>query len=292
MIISVSRRSDIPALYSDWFFARLRAGSVLTRNPFNPRQATRVGLDPTNVDGLVFWSRNPAPMLSRLDALAGYAYYFHYTITAYGAEIEPACDTFRHLADAVGAECVIWRYDPIILTPKYNEDYHLKSFSRLAAILKGYTRKSIISFVTPYKKTLRNMAGFRLSAPDDARRRQLAGNLAAIAHDNGLRLLACCEPLDLKDQGISPSRCIDAGLLGQIAGRPFAAIPAKGQRPGCTCNHSIDIGAYNTCTHGCRYCYANASPELAQKNARRHDPGSETLLGDIDQAPDSQLRIF
>ena len=276
MLVSVSRRTDIPAFYSDWFFARLAAGEAYVRNPFNARQLRRVSLRPADVDGLVFWTRNAAPMLGRLELLSAYPYYFMITITGYGPELElrtppvaQAVASFRRLAELIGPERTIWRYDPIILDAGHDAAWHLANFERLAAALSGATRKCILSFVTLYAKTQRNLPG--LSELDPARKRELALRLKDLAAARGIELAACCA--SELDDILTPAGCVDARLLGVTAARE------RHQRPGCTCAQSVDLGCYDSCRHGCRYCYANASPNLALKRAREHDPASPLLLG-------------
>ncbi|OPZ59254.1 MAG: hypothetical protein BWY87_01096 [Deltaproteobacteria bacterium ADurb.Bin510] len=276
MIVSVSRRTDIPALYSDWFFGRLEAGEAHVRNPFNARQLRRVSLRPPDVDGFVFWTRNPAPMLPRLASLAAYRYYFLITITGYGPDLElrsppvaQAVDNFKRLAEQLGPERAIWRYDPIILDEHYDAAWHRANFARLAERLTGATAKCILSFVTLYAKTRRNLPG--LAEAGLAAKRELAAGLKELAAARGIALTACCAS-DLSEV-LPPAGCIDADLLGVTAARD------RHQRPGCTCACSVDLGCYDSCTHGCRYCYANASPALALKRAAEHDPASPLLLG-------------
>ncbi len=289
MIISASRRSDIPAFYHEWFCNRLKAGEVLVRNPFNARQVRRVSLSPDVVDGIVFWTRNPEPMLDRLDILRPYAYYFNFTITGYGSDLEPithnkdrAADSFRRLADRIGPERVIWRYDPIILTEKYNVEFHLEQHGKLAAQLEGYTEQCIISFLTMYQKCRRNLAGFDVQLPDAELKRRLVRELS-----KEIPIMTCCEELDL--EGVGHASCVDAGRLSRIAGAPLSVPKDRGQRKGCGCAASIDIGAYNCCSHACRYCYANTSPAAAER--AEHNPGSPLLLGHLqadDQVTDAR----
>ncbi len=165
MILSVSRRTDIPNYYSEWFFNRIKEGFVYVRNPMNARQVSKIDITPKVVDCIVFWTKNPEPMLSRLDELALYDYYFQFTLTGYGKDME--CNVphkkekmipiFQELSKRIGMKKVIWRYDPVIFTKKYTPEYHLKAFEQIAAALKGYTAKSVISFVDMYAKNKKNM---------------------------------------------------------------------------------------------------------------------------------------
>lgn len=289
MIISASRRTDIPAYFADWFFNRLEAGFVLVRNPMNPHQVSRVALTPDVVDGFVFWTKNPAPMLGRLGALRNYPFYFQFTLTAYGRDVEPGLPgkgealvpTFVRLAEVIGPERVIWRYDPIFLSETYTADYHLRWFEQLTRRLSPYTRRCTISFLDFYRGTEKRMAGLKLLPFPAEAQGALARRLAEIAHGYGLAVDTCAEAMDLSACGIGHAHCIDGALLSRLGGVPLAASPDKNQRPACGCAESIDIGAYNTCRNGCRYCYANYTPAAIAANAARHDPRSPMLIGKV-----------
>jgi hypothetical protein len=288
MIISASRRTDIPAFYSSWLLNRLRAGSVWVRNPFNPNQVSQIVLDPRTVDGIVFWTKNPAPMLPQLAEIdrLGYHYYFQFTVTPYSQDLEPnvpakaeVIATFRHLAQRLGPERVLWRFDPMILTPTCTATDHLQRFESLAAQLHGSTRCCTISFLTLYAKCQRNLRGIELLLPKEIAKRRLVEQLSAIARKYDIKLYACCDPLLQEQGGMAAARCIDDQVLAQILGQSLRVKKAAGQRPGCGCVVSIDIGAYNTCPHGCRYCYANVNAQVAASNYGAHDPDSPLLTG-------------
>jgi len=243
MIISASRRTDIPAFYWEWFQKRLQEQYVLVRNPLNLHQVSRISLRPEVVDGLVFWTKNPEPMLKQLSVLDAYAYYFQFTLNAYAADVEAALpplavriEIFRQLAQKIGAERMIWRYDPILLSARYDLQYHAAVFEELAAQLAGSTKKCIISFLDYYPKI-----------------------------KAGLQLETCAEAIELADLGIGHASCIDAELLGRVGGCRLDTVKDKNQRGECGCAASIDIGAYNTCLHGCIYCYANDSRRQLQQ---------------------------
>lgn len=287
MIISASRRTDIPAYYAKWFFNRLEAGYVLTRNPVNPHQISRVSLRPDVVDAIVFWTKNPLPMLDALPLLHDYMYYFQFTLTAYGPDVEPqipdkdACliPAFQRLAQTIGPDRVVWRYDPIFLSEVYTPAYHLRRFAEFAARLHPYTRKCTISFLDQYRNTAKNMAGLRLRAFPPAEQWALAKELVQIAHRYGLEMDTCAEELELAPYGVQHARCIDDRLLTRLLHCPLAITKDKNQRLACGCVESIDIGAYHTCPGGCRYCYANDGPGAALCNAAAHDPSSPLLFG-------------
>ncbi len=288
MIISASRRTDIPALYAQWFFQRLREGFVYVRNPRNPRQLSRISLAPVVVDGIVFWTKNPQPMLARLRELGDYAYYFQYTLTPYGREMEPNLPdkieiirTFQRLSEQIGAERVIWRYDPILVSAAYPREEHLRQFARMAKSLTGYTDKVIISFLdTDYRNVRRNAAALAAQTLPPEERRTLAGELAQIARGCGMEMSACAEAADYSGCGIAPAHCVDAALLEKLLGCRLHVNKDSGQRPACGCAQSVDIGQYNTCGHGCRYCYANYNAGEIATNRQKHDPASPVLIGE------------
>ncbi len=284
MILSASRRTDIPAFYSRWFFQRLREGYVLVRNPAAPRRISRISLRPEEVDGIVFWTKNPSPMLDRLDLLKDYAYYFQFTLTAYGREVEAGLPSknrvilpaFQRLADKLGPRGVIWRYDPIFLSPTYTFDYHLRAFERLARRLAPFTRRCTISFLDYYRDTAQKMAGLKPAPFPPPLQRQLAARQAEIAQSQGLAQDTCAEAMDLQELGIGHARCVDARLLGELLGCTLEAGKDKNPRPACGCAESVAIGAYGSCPGGCRYCYAGPCTAAAA-----HDPASPLLLGQV-----------
>ena len=265
MIISASRRTDIPALYSEWLENRLREGFVLTRNPRNHRQVSRILLTPEKVDGIVLWTKNPAPMLDRLSVLEDYAYYFQFTLTPYGKEVEPGfpdkdgvmIPLFQKLSRSIGRERVIWRYDPIFFGRIHTAAWHLERFHEMAARLSGYTEECVISFLDYYRNTEKQMTGLGLTELPQEEKAVFLRKLVQASASYGIQLRACAEDASLEALGVQPSRCIDAFRLERIGGRPVTAGKDKNQRSLCGCAASIDIGSYNTCTHGCRYCYAN-----------------------------------
>lgn len=289
MILSVSRRTDIPNYYSDWFFNRIRAGFLYVRNPLNPRQVSRIPLSPELVDCIVFWTKNPEPMLSRLDELAAWHYYFQFTLTGYGRDIEPGVPhkktamipIFQELSRRIGRKRVVWRYDPILFTRKYTPEYHLRAFEQIAGELQGCTSRCVISFVDIYTKNSKNMRAlqaFSLTGNDLA---AFAGELAALAHRYHLQITACAEAADLSPYGIGRSSCIDRGLIEELTGYKIKANQDKNQRNECGCIESIETGTYNTCKNGCLYCYANHSRESVIHNCRRYDADSPLLCGVI-----------
>lgn len=293
MIISASRRTDIPAWNGEWMLRRLQEGVVMTRNPMNPRQVRRVDLSPQTVDCIVFWSKNPAPFFAGLDAVdtMGYPYYFQFSLTPYGQEMErylppkeKLAGDFCRLAQRLGPRRVVWRYDPIIVSAAYPAQWHLEAFYRMSRALRGYTDTCVISFVDLYEKTRKNTGSLVPGEVPIDVRQQLAKQFAQMAAQAGMRLCACCEE-DLRACGVHKSACIDAQRVEEISGRPLApglkTGEKGGQRPGCGCAQSVDIGAYHTCQNGCVYCYATSSQQRARRSFAMHDPSSPLLIGQL-----------
>lgn len=289
MIISASRRTDIPSCYSDWFFARLKEGYVCTRNPMNYHQVSRISLSEDVVDGIVFWTKNPTPMLDKLPFLTDYPYYFQFTLNAYGKDMEAGIPskndvivpTFQKLSRIIGAERVIWRYDPIILTPTYTVEYHIHYFEKLAKQLSGYTNTCVISFVDMYRHLGSISRSMQFLPLGTEAIYELAGRFGDIAHKCDLALETCSEAIDLSMFGIGHGHCIDGELLERIIGHPLSLSKDKNQREECGCMASIDIGMYDSCANGCKYCYANHSLSTVRKNIRSHDLCSPLLYGSI-----------
>lgn len=289
MIVSASYRTDIPAFYGDWFRARLRAGFADVRNPYGGA-TYRVALDPAAVDGFVFWTRNAGPFRAQLDELAAAAIPFvvQFTITGYpraldAAVIEPAkaVEQIRAIAEAYGPRVAVWRYDPVIDTSLTPAAFHRRNFAALARDLAGAVDEVTVSVAQIYRKTRRNLAaaaaahGFTWTDPELQEKRALVADLAAMASDHGMDFTVCAQP-ELVSDAAAPARCIDTVRLSAVAGRPIAARE-RGNRPGCLCAESRDIGAYDTCPHGCVYCYAVSDRRRARANFKSHLPESERL---------------
>ena len=276
----------------------------MVRNPINFRQISRIKLTPDVVDGIVLWTKNPGPMIERLDELKDYMYYFQFTLTSYGKDVEPnlpqkntdLLDTFKKLSQIVGADRIIWRYDPILLNEKYSYDYHLRAFRKIAEELHRHTRKVTISFIdTDYKGLKSNIGELRLiDFPLDLQRKLSAG-LAIIAHEFGLAIDTCAEKADLSEFGIEQARCIDDRLFSKLLSGALDVEKDKNQRLECGCISSIDIGMYNTCENGCLYCYANYSKGTVAGNRAKHNPLSPILFGEVgtdDKVTDRSIKTY
>jgi hypothetical protein len=296
MIISASRRTDIPALYPEWFISRIREGYALVQNPFNARMFSRIELSSAGVDAIVFWTRNARPMLKYLGELdaAGHRYYFQYTLTGYPPVLEPhllsptdAIEAFRELSRAVGPEKVVWRFDPIVVSDVTPEEWICNNFDALAGELHGFTKDVVISFADFYAKVARSLrrttdaTGIRFYDVhgDPEMLLRVASRLARIAHGRSMRISACAEGLDLTGIGIERGKCVSDELISSIFGIAVTGEKDKNQRKACRCVESKDIGRYDTCIHGCVYCYANRGGEACFRNHAAHDPAGPSLVG-------------
>ncbi len=289
MILSVSRRTDIPAFYWEWFLNRVQAGFVDVRNPMNIHRVSRIDIRPEVVDCIVFWTKNAGNIIPHLDQLKDYKYYFQYTINPYNKLIEEnvplkkyVVENFRLLSEIIGPNRVIWRYDPILLTDMIDVDYHLRYFEELAKRLKGHTNRCVISFVDLYKKTVSNTRELIMKEPTDMEMHFLAHNLSSIAKDYGMEIVSCSESIDLDFDGVRHGCCIDRNLIEEIVGYKIDVKKDKNQRKECGCVESVDLGAYNTCLHACKYCYANFNNMKVQTLSKKHNPLSTLLVGDLD----------
>ena len=284
MIINTGQRTDIPAFYAPWFANRLREGFVCVRNPYNPQQVSRYRLDPSVVDVIGFCTKNPEPMFPYMDLLRDYGQYWFVTITPYGRDIEPnvpdkhhLLDVFCRLSDTVGVNAIGWRYDPIFLSERYTADYHLRAFEQIASALDGYTKTAVISFIDLYPKVRRNFPEVR-EVPGEARL-TLGKEMIRLAQAHGMVLKPCAEGDDLAAYGADCGGCMRISDYEYAIGKRLVVPKRKGARAQCACYLACDIGAYNTCKHLCKYCYANAEVSNVLSQSRLHDPNSPFLIG-------------
>lgn len=293
MIISASRRTDIPAFYAQWMVNRLREGYCTVANPFDPKQVSRISLRPEDVDAIVFWTRNPRPLMSYLDELddRGYRYYFQFTLLGYPRQIDPrspavetAVDAFRELAQRLGPRRVIWRYDPIVFSGITPPAFHLENFQRLAESLRGHTLRVVVSIVDMYRKIQARLkklegtpAAFGPCNPDEFG--PLMRGLAKLAGLSGMEIVSCAEEVDLRPYGIQPGKCVDDRIIADALGVDVPSVKDPSQRKACGCVVSRDIGMYESCLFGCQYCYATKNFDRARENFDLHDPKSPSLLG-------------
>ncbi len=312
MILFASGRTDIPAFYAPWFMRRLREGFVDVRNPYDQTQVTRYEITTNKVDCIVFCSKNPEPMLQYLAELRriGLGIYFFVTITPYEEDIESnvvpvshVVKVFHKLSDQLGRQCVCWRYDPILVNEHYTIDFHKDAFAAICSKIEGATDRCIISFIDLYRKTIRQLPHAREVTEQE--QCEIATSLSKIAAQHHIKIESCAEKCDLSSYGVARGACVTRCIIEEAIGHPLLerGIGIQTLRSHCNCLPMRDIGAYNSCPHLCRYCYANDDPRLVRANIATHSPFSTMLLGELqpgdhlhlaDQKSyrDHELRLF
>lgn len=291
MIISASRRTDIPAFYSKWFFNRIKEQYVLVPNPYNPKMISKISLKPDVVDCIVFWTKNPVPMLDKLDQLRDYHYYFQFTLNPYGRDIEnnlPSMQEkigiFKRLSDKIGKEKVIWRYDPILTNKKYDVAFHREAFAEIAEGLKDHTEKCMLGFIDHYRHIKSTVACLDINPLEADEIENMALSFKQTIDQYPIELDTCTIKVDLTHLGIPGGLCVDKKLIERITGYYISAKKDKNQRDICNCIESIDIGTYESCLNGCVYCYAIKGNYLtAKSNMGKHDPASPLLIGHVSE---------
>lgn len=301
MIISASRRTDIPAFYGEWFHNRIKAGYFYRISPYNPSQVKGFSLLPEDVDAFVFWTKNPRPFFKRLGLIdeIGYNYLFLYTLNDYPPVLEPRVPSiserlraFKELSAKIGPKRVVWRYDPIILSSLTPLEYHLQKITKLASELSGYTKRMVISFLDFYGKVrkrldrLSNATGIRfedwLAIENSESLAVLIAQIAAIARDNGIQVFTCSEAIDLEKYGVFQGSCIDGNLINKAFGLDKQWRKDPFQRKDCRCVASVDMGVYDTCKFQCVYCYASNSAGAVRETIKNHYPDSPALIGNYE----------
>lgn len=284
MILFASGRTDIPAFYSNWFINRVEAGFVDVRNPFNQKLVSRIYF--SDVDLIMFCSKNPLPMINKLDILK-LPVLFYVTITPYGKDVEPNIPDKRLIIDGVkklslvlGIDNVVVRYDPIFLSDKYNVDYHIKAFDKLCKNLNGYVNKIIVSFMDEYKnvRSNKNILKYRAFTREDYKK--IGEAFSRSAMDNGMSVQTCFEDEDLTEYGFVKGECLSHELAYILTGKKFKSSNVRKEKK-CECVQMVDIGDYNSCMHMCKYCYANYDEKAVSSNFERHDDNSSLLIGSI-----------
>jgi len=312
MIISASRRTDIPAFYTKWFINRIQMGYCTVPNPFNKNQVSHISLKPEDVDIIVFWSRNPAPLIPHLEELdrRGYKYYFQFTVMnnprfldRKSPPLASSIKVFQKLADRVGSERVIWRYDPIVLSKTTDIDFHVKSYKEIAALLSGYTYRSVISIMDGYAKNNKRLREiedtYNLRILNIASSQHLLDkllpSLSEIACSNGMEIFSCAEAMDFSCYGILPGKCIDDEYIEKVFNLSVSHKKDVSQREACGCVVSKDIGMYDSCLFGCQYCYATTDFKKSRENYKKHDFCSPSLIDRHevkDESQQKQLNLF
>ena len=288
MILSTGQRTDIPAFYAEWFANRLKAGEVYVRSPYQEHTVYRYTLDPSVVDCIGFCTKNPEPMFPYMNLLQEYGQFWYVTITPYGNDLEPRVpdkhhmlEVFKTLSGYVGIPAIGWRYDPILLTEKYTPEYHLRAFQTMAEALEGYTDNVVISFVDRYQKVRRNFP--ELKDVPHAVQRDIGVEIVSIAHEHGMIVRPCAEGDWLEPYGADCSGCMTIPMFERAIGEHLDVPHQTKGRKECACFLSNDIGAYDTCPHLCKYCYANNDPKRVAENNRAHDPESPFLVGNFEE---------
>ena len=284
MIINTGCRTDIPAFYSKWLINRIREGYVMVRNPYNPSQVTKYSLSPDVVDCLAFCTKNPEPILKYLDELDIYRQFWFVTITPYGKDIEPnvpdkekVIDSFKKLSKHVGIDSIFWRYDPIFINDEFSVLKHIEAFEKFAKELKGYTKDCTISFLDLYEKVKRNAPDIK--PPSKEEQIEIAKAFVKIGKENGMVIHGCSEGIFLSKYGVDCKGCMSKEIVEKSIGESLKPPKRKNIREGCNCLMGNDIGAYDSCGHLCKYCYANSNKALVRENMKRHIETSPFLIG-------------
>lgn len=284
MILFASGRTDIPAFYSNWFINRVKAGFVDVRNPFNQNLVSRINF--SDVDLIMFCSKNPLPMIDKLKMLK-VPVLFHVTITPYSKDVEPNIPDKRLIIEGVkklslvlGIDNVVLRYDPIFLSDKYNVDYHIRAFDKLCKNLNGYVNKIIVSFMDEYKnvRSNKNILKYRAFTREDYKK--IGEAFSKSAMDNGMSVQTCFEDEDLTEYGFVKGECLSHELAYILTGKKFKSSNLRKEKK-CECVQMVDIGDYNSCMHMCKYCYANYDEKAVSSNFERHDDNSSLLICSI-----------
>ena len=286
MILNTGLRTDIPGFFSEWFYNRIEEGFVYVRNPYVKNQIYSYRLDPELIDCIIFCTKNPKPMFENLEKIDKFNQYWHITITPYEKEIEPnippmndVLESFKYLSKKLGKENVTLRYDPIFINEKYTLEKHIESFEYIANSLSDYTTEAIISFIDLYEKTKRNFPKAREVTKDE--RLKLGKEFAQIGKKNNITIKTCVEGTELDKFGIDSSGCMTKEVIERAINKNLNIPKQKARNGECYCLLNNDIGEYNTCDHGCLYCYANSNKRLVKRNLKLHDPKSPILIGEI-----------
>ena len=286
MILNTGLRTDIPGFFSEWFYNRIEDGFVYVRNPYAKNQIYSYRLDPELIDCIIFCTKNPKPMFENLEKIDKFNQYWHITITPYEKEIEPnvppindVLESFKYLSKKLGKENVTLRYDPIFINEKYTLEKHIESFEYIINSLSGYTTEAIISFIDLYEKTKRNFPKAIEVTKDE--RLKLGKEFAQIGKKNNITIKTCVEGSELDKFGIDSSGCMTKEVIERAINKNLNIPKQKARNGECYCLLNNDIGEYNTCDHGCLYCYANSNKRLVKRNLKLHDPKSPILIGEI-----------
>lgn len=287
MILNVSGRTDIIAFYSKWFLNRLKEGYVDVRNPFNPNLVSRINFE--DVDLILFCTKNPIPIIDKLDNIK-IPYIFHITITPYKNDIEPNLPSksdiikaVKKISTTIGIENVYVRYDPIFISKKYNLEYHIKAFTMLCSLLKGYVNTIIVSFIDNYQNVRKNLPYLKYRSFTEEDYKLIGENFSKIAKNNNMVVQTCFEERNLTEYGFTKGECMSKELAFKLTGKTYKKWQAR-KGNACNCVELVDIGMYNSCNHLCKYCYANYDESKVKVNIKNHDVNSSLLIGQLKQS--------
>lgn len=287
MILNVSGRTDIVAFYSKWFLNRLKEGYVDVRNPFNPNLISRINFE--DVDLILFCTKNPIPIIDKLDDIK-IPYIFHITITPYKNDIEPnlpsksdIIEAVKKISTTIGIENVYVRYDPIFISEKYNTEYHIKAFTKLCSLLKGYVNTIIVSFIDNYQNVRKNLPYLKYRSFTEEDYKLIGENFSKITKNNNMVVQTCFEERNLTEYGFTKGECMSKELAFKLTGKTYKKWQAR-KGNACNCVELVDIGMYNSCNHLCKYCYANYDESKVKVNIKNHDVNSSLLIGQLKQS--------
>ena len=287
MILNVSCRTDIIAFYSKWFLNRLKEGYVDVRNPFNPNLISRINFE--DVDLILFCTKNPIPIVDKLNDIK-IPYIFHITITPYKNDIEPNLPSksdiikaVKKISTTIGIENVYVRYDPIFISEKYNIEYHIKAFTKLCSLLKGYVKTIIVSFIDNYQNVRKNLPYLKYRSFTEEDYKLIGENFSKIAKKNNMVVQTCFEERNLTEYGFTKGECMSKELAFKLTGKTYKKWQAR-KGNACNCVELVDIGVYNSCNHLCKYCYANYDESKVKVNIKNHDVNSSLLIGQLKQS--------
>ena len=285
MILNVSGRTDIVAFYSKWFMNRYKEGYLDVRNPFNKKLVSRIYF--SDVDLIMFCTKNPIPIIDKIKEI-NKPILFHITLTPYNKDIEPnvidktkISESIKELSKIIGIDNIYVRYDPIIISDKYNIDYHIKAFSKLCSLLNGYVKRIIISFLDEYKNVKENRNILKYKTLTDNDYKLIGEYFSKIALNNGMTVQTCFEDKNLVEYGLIKGECLSHELAYKLTGKSYKSWTARKERK-CNCVQMVDIGVYNSCKHFCKYCYANYNEKEVINNYKNHNPNSSLLIGELE----------
>lgn len=293
MILNVSGRTDIVAFYTKWFMNRYKEGFVDVRNPYNKKLVSRIYFE--DVDLILFCTKNPIPIIPYLKEIDK-PIIFQVTITPYKKDIEPnviskklIIESVKKISKIIGKENLSIRYDPIFISDEYNIEYHKKAFDKLCKLLKGYVNKIIVSFIDDYKNVRKNKNILKYKEFTENDYKEIGNSFSKSAKENNLIVHTCFEDRNLTEYGFTKGECLSHELAFKLTGKTYKSWTARKERK-CNCVNMVDIGAYNTCPHLCKYCYANYEENIVYKNTKKHIPNSSLLIGELENDDEIKVR--